>query len=128
MFLYKKPEIAAASDFLWLLALCAIVESSIRGMANILLASGSTRAIFVSRVSSLPVFFVGALILVPAMGIKGLILAKGIASAVCAVVSAAAVSRVIRGRPAKPMAAGDRRSAVPGIAPGARAGGAEPSA
>ena len=70
--LYHKAEITSAAGLLWPLAAAAILESATQGLVLVLVASAHTRAIFMSRVASVPVFLLGALILGPPMGVEGI--------------------------------------------------------
>ena len=68
MLVYKKPEMAAASGWLWPFSICAVLDAVTAAMAIVLVAIAVTQFTFWARVASTAVLVIGALCLGPAIG------------------------------------------------------------
>lgn len=93
---YKKPEMAAASGWLWPLSICAVLDATTAAMAIVLVAIAVTRFTFLAGVASTVVLVVGALCLGPTIGLDAIAWTVTLGSTASAVIHAFALMTAIR--------------------------------
>jgi O-antigen/teichoic acid export membrane protein len=93
---YKKPEMAAASGWLWPFSICAVLDAVTGAMAIVLVAIGMTRFTFWAGVASTAVLVIGALCLGPTIGLGAIAWAITVGSAASAVIHGFALITAIR--------------------------------
>jgi O-antigen/teichoic acid export membrane protein len=93
---YKKPEMAAVSGWLWPFSICAVLDAVTGAMAIVLVAIGVTRFTFWAGVASTAVLVIGALCLGPTIGLDAIAWAITVGSAASAVIHGFALITAIR--------------------------------
>jgi len=98
MLLYKKPEITAASAWLWPFSIWATLDAVASGMAIVLVAIAVTKFTFWARVASTAALLTGALGLAPTIGLEGIVWVATAGSAVSAFIHGFALITSIQRR------------------------------
>jgi len=93
---YKKPEMVAASGWLWPFAICAVLDAVTTAMAIVLVAIAVTRFTFWARVASTAALVIGALYLGPTIGLDSIAWAIAVGSAASALIHGLALITAIR--------------------------------
>jgi O-antigen/teichoic acid export membrane protein len=93
---YRKPEIAAASGWLWPFSICAVLDAVTAATALILVAIAVTRFTFWARVASTTVLIIGALSLAPTIGLDAITWAITVGSGVSAFIHGLALITALR--------------------------------
>jgi O-antigen/teichoic acid export membrane protein len=96
--LYSKPEIAAASGWLWPFSICVVLDAITSAAAIVLVAIAVTHFTFLARLASTAVLVIGAACLAPAIGLEAIAWALTVGSATSAVIHGFALLRAIRRR------------------------------
>lgn len=93
---YKKPEMAAASGWLWPFSICAVLNAVAAAMAIVLVAIAVTQLTFWARVASTAVLVFGAVCLGPTIGLDAIAWAITVGSAASAFIHGFALITAIR--------------------------------
>jgi O-antigen/teichoic acid export membrane protein len=93
---YKKPEMAAASGWLWPFSICAVLDAVTAAMAIVLIAIAATQVTFWARVASTAVLVIGASCLGPTIGLDAIAWAIPVGSAASAFIHGFALITAIR--------------------------------
>jgi O-antigen/teichoic acid export membrane protein len=93
---YNKPEIAAASGWLWPFSICVILDAVASAAAIVLVALAATQFTFWARLSSTAVLVIGASCLAPAIGLDAIAWAITVGSAASAFIHGFALITAIR--------------------------------
>jgi len=95
---YKKPEMVAASGWLWPFSICAVLDAVIAAMAIVFVAIAVTQCSFWARVASTAVLVIGAVCLGPTIGLEAVAWVITIGSAASALILGCALITTIRRR------------------------------
>jgi len=95
---YKKPEMAGASAWLWPFSICAVLDAVTGAMAIVLVGIAVTRFTFLAGVASTVALVTGALCLGPAIGPDAIAWAIPASSAASTVILGFALVTAIRRR------------------------------
>lgn len=98
MLVYKKPEMASASAWLWPFSICAVLDAVAGAIAIVLVGIAVTRFTFWAGVASTVVLVTGALCLGPAIGADAIAWAIAVGSAASTVIHGFALATAIRRR------------------------------
>jgi O-antigen/teichoic acid export membrane protein len=100
---YGKPEIAAASGWLWPFSICVVLDAVTSAAAIVLVAIAITQFTFWARLASTAVLVIGASCLAPAIGLNAVAWAITFGSATSALIHGFALITAIRRRSCKRM-------------------------
>ena len=93
---YSKPEIAAASGWLWPFSICVVLDAVTSAAAIVLVAIAVTQFTFWARLASTAVLVIGASCLAPAIGLEAIAWAITVGSATSASIHGFALITAIR--------------------------------